>query len=370
MLREGKMPSWVTQPAASIQAMGKPLCGRPFSPVGRAGARPQWHLECLAGGALLPSPDPCPGRDARPRPQPLPSLCTFSSQRGWGGRGLQIRTGAAPHPLLGDTGRRAGVTRQGPGPAPSHPRLGMASLPPPQAGLGSRQQPQHQYFIRVNKKQRGAAGTGFGRLARLQPAAEGASVSILASTMDVFKKGFSIAKEGVVGAVEKTKQGVTEAAEKTKEGVMYVGECGGQGGVGRGGSWVQVPLTSGLTFLPAPPRCCGRVRTWLSGGVPGPRASLPLAASGVSGTGSLCPSLAATYLCTQTCSPLVLSGAPQGCRCPCPKGRAEPGTGDLAQCPSRPGLAPRGEQAGDSAMSAAAVVASEALVTPSQSPGP
>ncbi|EDL88879.1 synuclein, gamma, isoform CRA_d [Rattus norvegicus] len=41
--------------------------------------------------------------------------------------------------------------------------------------------------------------------------------------MDVFKKGFSIAREGVVGAVEKTKQGVTEAAEKTKEGVMYVG---------------------------------------------------------------------------------------------------------------------------------------------------
>lgn len=52
--------------------------------------------------------------------------------------------------------------------------------------------------------------------------------------MDVFKKGFSIVKEGVVGAVEKTKQGVTEAAEKTKEGVMYVGEFG-HGRAGREG---------------------------------------------------------------------------------------------------------------------------------------
>ena len=36
-------------------------------------------------------------------------------------------------------------------------------------------------------------------------------------------KGFSMAKEGVVAAAEKTKAGVEEAAAKTKEGVMYVG---------------------------------------------------------------------------------------------------------------------------------------------------
>lgn len=78
--------------------------------------------------------------------------------------------------------------------------------------------------------------------------------------MDVFKKGFSIAKEGVVGAVEKTKQGVTEAAEKTKEGVMYVGECGGSRawrGAAAGRLEAGCPVSQGQPYPPAPGRYLG-----------------------------------------------------------------------------------------------------------------
>lgn len=87
--------------------------------------------------------------------------------------------------------------------------------------------------------------------------------------MDVFKKGFSIAKEGVVGAVEKTKQGVTEAAEKTKEGVMYVGEFGRAGrGSSRPGAWDAVTLHLTLSTSSRVTFWAG-MRTWLlSQGLP------------------------------------------------------------------------------------------------------
>lgn len=89
-------------------------------------------------------------------------------------------------------------------------------------------------------------------------------MSAPATTMDVFKKGFSIAKEGVVGAVEKTKQGVTEAAEKTKEGVMYVGESGRGREEKLGGQRLGCPVTLGLTFSLSPRVAFWEgLRTWL-----------------------------------------------------------------------------------------------------------
>ena len=107
--------------------------------------------------------------------------------------------------------------------APSLP----PSPPPPLGWPGSHQPPlHHQYFIGVNKRQpQGQRPQQHSSQLRSQ-LIWGVRLPSLPTAMDVFKKGFSIAKEGVVGAVEKTKQGVTEAAEKTKEGVMYVGEFG------------------------------------------------------------------------------------------------------------------------------------------------
>ncbi|KAM5139568.1 gamma-synuclein isoform 1-T1 [Callospermophilus lateralis] len=135
-----------------------------------------------------------------------------------------------PCPFLEDKGQEGTVEPAGvQGPLPAVPPWGRPpSLLPPYphtrlGWLGSRQPTQHQYFIHVNKRQRRRGQRLRQHSRQLQPAARRESQVLFLLNMDVFKKGFSIAKEGVVGAVEKTKQGVTEAAEKTKEGVMYVG---------------------------------------------------------------------------------------------------------------------------------------------------
>lgn len=127
----------------------------------------------------------------------------------------------------GERAEQLGSGRAGPRcPALGKVRAGPLPLPPRPAGRApSSQQPHHQYFMGVNKRRRTRRLQQHSRQPQPQLSAR-IDLPALPTTMDVFKKGFSIAKEGVVGAVEKTKQGVTEAAEKTKEGVMYVGECG------------------------------------------------------------------------------------------------------------------------------------------------
>ena len=134
--------------------------------------------------------------------------------------------------------------------APSLP----PSPPPPLGWPGSRQPLlHHQCFIGVNKRQPQGQRLQQRSSQRQSRFAWGVRLPSPPAAMDVFKKGFSIAKEGVVGAVEKTKQGVAEAAEKTKEGVMYVGEFG-RGRARQGGAaWWPLSLLD-WTLSPTPGR--------------------------------------------------------------------------------------------------------------------
>lgn len=151
---------------------------------------------------------------------------------------MGVRVHACPCPL-----RMRGGDGRAPPSLPCSPPCPHAASRPP---LG--QPPHHQYFtgVRRGSGQTAAAAALVTAPATAHRRVERFSLLPLPVIMDVFKKGFSIAKEGVVGAVEKTKQGVTEAAEKTKEGVMYVGESG----CGRAGQVVAEPWGGGTCFGP------------------------------------------------------------------------------------------------------------------------
>uniref|UniRef100_A0A673SUQ2 Gamma-synuclein n=2 Tax=Suricata suricatta TaxID=37032 RepID=A0A673SUQ2_SURSU len=132
-------------------------------------------------------------------------------------------------------GRREGLGSRAPGepnPTTQPPEKVRTGLPPPlprpPGPLAELPPASRRRIINISWASiRGSGSSGTAAAAAFSPALATAhwksQAPALPTTMDVFKKGFSIAKEGVVGAVEKTKQGVTEAAEKTKEGVMYVG---------------------------------------------------------------------------------------------------------------------------------------------------